>query len=174
VDTEHYRGDLTAALLRVERLEAELAAFRADPTYERVDAAEEDLARARARSRRARRILPRALVASFVLTGAFALTNPALAPAVQLLGYALAILGASSAVVVLVALLVLTAQGSRPRQLRALERALRLAKADVGMRREARLRVADDGASGAPPGAVELDDGDLDERRVPLAHAPRA
>jgi hypothetical protein len=140
MDAEHYRGELTAALLRLEQLESELITFRADPAYERVEIAEAELARARANVRRAHHLLPRVLVASFVLAGAFALTDPALESKVRLLGYALAILGASSAVLTIVALLVLSAQGSRPRRLLELERALRLAKADVGMRREARLR----------------------------------
>jgi hypothetical protein len=154
VDAEHYRGDLTAALHHVEQLEAELAAFRADPAYERVEVAEEALARARGRARHLRRLLPRVLIASFVLTGAFALTDPAVAAPVRIVGYALAVLGASSTVVTIVALLMLSAQGLRPKRLLELERAVRLAKADVGMRHEARLRVLTTATS---PEAVESD-----------------
>jgi hypothetical protein len=129
-----YRSELAAALLRIETLEDELALFRADPAYERVDIAEEALARARARRRRWQKLLPRVCIASFVAMGAFALTDPSLPGIVHVLAYGLCGLGVATALVSIVAMLVLAAQGERPKRFVELERHVRIAKGDVGNR----------------------------------------
>lgn len=142
MEAENYRGDIEAAFLRIEQLEDELALFRADPSYERVDVANERLRRARERLRRLQRTLPLVLIASFAMTGAFALTDPSLAPFVRTVGAVLASFGAGSVLVTIVALLALSAQGARPKKLIELERQVRIAKGDVGSAR--RMRVESD------------------------------
>jgi hypothetical protein len=129
---ESYRSELTAALLRIEQLEDEIALFRADPAYERVDIAEERLAKARARRRKLQKILPRVCIGSFVAMGAFALTDPTLPGFVQVLAYAICVLGAMTAMITIVGMLVLAAQGDRPKKHLELERHVRIAKGDVG------------------------------------------
>lgn len=131
---ESYRSELTAALVRIEQLEDELALFRTDPAHERVDIAEERLARARVRRVRLGRLLPRVCIASFVAMGAFALTDPALPVFVHVIAYGTCVLGAATAMITMAWLLVLAAQGSRPKGLLELERQLRIAKGDVGKR----------------------------------------
>jgi hypothetical protein len=155
---EHYREALTAALLRIEQLEHEIALFRADPSHERVELAEERLEQARGRRRRAQKLLPRALVASLVLTGAFALTDPSLVPMLRGLGYALSAVGALSAMTTILGVIVMAAQGPRPVKFVDLERRVRIAKADVGARREARVRIGDDSTL-LPAEAPEDSDG---------------
>lgn len=142
-DIEHYRNNLTAALVRIEQLEHELLLFRSDPAHERVDIAEEQLARAWRRRVRARKLLPRVLIGSFVAMGAFALTDPSLPVALRVLGLGLCGLGAVSTVMTIIALLVV--QRPRTAKLEELERRVRIAKGDVG----ARLLVA------APPSEEE-------------------
>ena len=139
METESYRADLSAAYSRIEQLEDELALFRSDPSFERVEAASSRLEGAREVRRRLQRVLPLAIIASFTLMGAFALTDPSLPPIVRMLGQVLAAAGAVSAITNIVALLAMTAQGSRPKKLVELERQLRIAKGDVGDAR--RLRI---------------------------------
>ena len=139
MEAENYRGDLEASILRIDQLEHELALFRADPSYERVDVANERLRRARERRERLQRGLPLLLIGSFALTGAFALTDPSLAPFLRTLGSVLSSLGAGSVVVTIIALLAISAQGARPKKIIELERQVRLAKGDVGTSR--RLRI---------------------------------
>lgn len=139
---EHYRDDLAAARRRIEQLEDELALFRADPGYERVDIAEERLAQLRERRARLHRLLPRICVASFAAMGSFALTNPALPGFVQTLGYVLCALGVVLALVTMAWIVLLAAQGARPRKVLELERQVRIAKGDVG-----RMRVGSGGST---------------------------
>lgn len=154
---ESYRSELTAALLRIEQLEDELALFRADPGYERVDIAEERLARARARRRRWQKILPRVCIASFVAMGAFALTAPSLPAFVNALAYVICALGVASAAATMLGMLVLAAQGPRPKSLLELERHVRIAKGDVG--RRVRVGVA------RPSALLRADDDEDDSAR---------
>lgn len=140
-----YRDDLSAALLKIERLEEELALFHGDPSYERVEVAEEALARARARRRWLQKILPRVCIAAFVAMGAFALTHPALPEVVHLFAYAIVAAGLATAVVTIVWMLVYAAQGDRPKRILELERNVRLAKGDAG--RRLRVELANDRSS---------------------------
>lgn len=160
---DSYRDDLAAARLRIEQLEDELALFRADPAYERVDIAEERLAQMRARRARLHRLLPRICVGSFAAMGAFALTNPALPGFVQTLGYVLCALGGVLAVTTMAWIVLLAMQGARPRRVLELERQVRIAKGDVG-----RVRVSGAGVSagvGAGVNAGVLDDAPVREER---------
>lgn len=141
MESQQYRGDLSAAFARIAFLEQELALFRSDPSYERVDVAEEELERAKERRGRLQRILPKTLILSFVCLGAFAFTDSDWA-VLRLLALGVTILGAASGLVCLAGLLVLLAQGPRPARIRELERNVRLAKGDIGARR-ARVRVED-------------------------------
>lgn len=153
---ETYRDELTATLLRIAQMEDELALFRADPAYERVDVAEERLARARARRRRVQTILPHVCIASFVAMGAFALTDPALPVSVHVVAYLLCAAGGATAAVTIVWMLVLAAQGARPKSLRDLERNVRIAKGDVGKRLRSTVgydRANEGRAQGGPHGA---------------------
>jgi len=140
---EQYRGDLGTAFARISHLEHELALFRSDPAYERVEVAQENLERATTLRQRLQRFLPKALIVSFVCMGAFALTDPTLPAALRFLASAVTVLGATAGLLSLAGLLVLLAQGPRPSRIRELERNVRLAKADMGARRRARVRVED-------------------------------
>jgi len=145
-DYEHYEGyrsELAAALVRIEQLEQELDLFRTDPAFERVDIAQEELSRARERRRRLQKILPRVCIASFVAMGTFALAEASLPPFVTFMAYAICALGIASAATTMVWMLVLAAQGERPKRLAELERRVRIAKGDVGKR----WRVENDDAS---------------------------
>jgi hypothetical protein len=177
-DYEHldgYRSELAAALLRIETLEDELARFRADPAYERVDIAEEALTRARARRARWQKLLPRVCIASFVAMGAFALTDPSLPGIVHVLAYGICGLGMATALVTIVWMLVLAAQGERPKRFVELERQVRIAKGDVGKR--VRVELGDAG----PARRRERSEAGPDETAarelvdaMPRAHASRS
>lgn len=141
MEAENYREDLSAAFLRIEQLEDELALFRTDPSIERVRIANERLTRARERRRRTLRALPLVVIASFTMMGAFALTDPTMPPIVRMVGQVLAAAGAASAMINIVVLLALSAQVARPTMLVELERQVGIAKGDVGAAR--RLRTID-------------------------------
>lgn len=166
-DDEHYEGyrsELAAALVRIEQLEQELDIFRTDPAYERVDIAQEELTRARERRRRLQKVLPRVCIGSFVAMSTFALTETAVPVFVQLLAYAVCVIGVASAVVTMVWMLALAAEGARPKRLAELERQVRIAKGDVGKRvrveaRDASIRVGRAGAARIR----ELQEGAADE-----------
>lgn len=150
MEAENYREDLSAAFLRIEQLEDELALFRTDPSIERVRIADERLTRARERRRRTLRALPLVVIASFTMMGAFALTDPTMPPIVRMVGHVLAAAGAASAMTNIVVLLALSAQGARPTVLVELERQVRIAKGDVGAARRLRIdgeNADDDGRS---------------------------
>jgi site-specific DNA recombinase len=181
---ESYRNELTAALLRIEQMEDELALFRADPAYERVEAAGERLARARARRRRVQKILPRVCIASFVAMGAFALTDPSLPVSVHVMAYVSCAAGGATAVLTIVWMLVLAAQGARPKSVLELERNVRIAKGDVGKRLRSEVgydraneQRAQGGAHGADVGIArvrELPEDAGDESTDRIAHAHRS
>lgn len=130
-----YREDLTAARIRIEQLEDELALYRADPSFERVDIAEERRAEARTRRALVQKLLPRAAIASFVLMGGLALAQADAPDWLRWIGYSLFAIGLLAAPVTIALLL------RRPRDLTDLERNVRIAKGDVG-------RIA---ASNPPP-----------------------
>ena len=134
MSTDYYRDEIAAARLRIEQLEHELAVFRADPAYERVEIAEERLGRARSLRERAQQVLPRLIVGSVALIATFALTHPDLPELVRGVAYVLFAVGVVAACVTTTALLVVNAQGRRPKRIVELERQLRIAKADVGAR----------------------------------------
>lgn len=166
---ESYRSELTAALLRIEQLEDEIALFRVDPSYERVDIAEERLARARAQRARLQKLLPRICISSFVAMGAFALTDPSLPSFVHGIAYAICALGSASAVVTILWMLVLAAQGARPKSLLELERHVRIAKGDIGKRvrvEVARSRVPERLDDAEPAEAMARDGIDLARGRA--------
>lgn len=129
MDQEQYRGDLAAAHVRIGQLEEELATFRADPAIERVDIAEERLAAAKARFAKVQKLLPRAVIGSFVLIAAFAITGTDLPEIVQTIAYVIFALGVMAAIGTSIALLRL-----RFSNLPELERQVRIAKGDVGTR----------------------------------------
>lgn len=132
MEIEHYRSELTAALIRIEQLEGELTVYRADPAYELVEQAEERLELLRHRRERARRLLPQVLIGSFAMMGFFALTDPSLPVPLRVVGLILSLLGiASTGVSMLMLVLV---QRVRTPKMEALERQVRIAKGDVGTR----------------------------------------
>lgn len=158
---ESYRNELTAALLRIERLQDELAIFRADPAYERVDIAEEELERVKEARARWQKLLPRICIGSFAAMAAYALTQLSLPDVVEGLAYFVSAAGSAIAVVTMLWMLVLAAQGSRPKRVRELERRVRIAKGDVGKR----VRVASAETRMPSP---------LPEELVEEPHEPRA
>lgn len=140
---EGYRSELAAALVRIAQLEGELDLFRTDPAYERVDIAHEELARARERRRRLQKVLPRICIGSFVAMGAFALTDPSLPAFVHWMAYVICMTGLAIAAASIAWMLLLAAQGARPKAIVELERRLRIAKGDVGKR----VRLENDDAT---------------------------
>lgn len=167
-----YRSELGSALARIAQLEAELATFRVDPSYERVALAEEALAHARARRRSLQRMLPRLCIAGFVAMGAFALTDPSLPVFVHGVAYALCAVGGFVATTTILAMLVLSAQGERPKAVVDLERRVRLAKGDVGKRVRIDARAVERARAESEAVSVADCDGEDGRGKARLARAP--
>ena len=132
MEPEHYRGELAAALLRIEQLSGRIALYEADPAHERVIVAEARLLRAHEQRRRAHWLWPRLLMASFAAMGAYAFTDPSLPHAVRILAYGVAVLGAASTVLMIGVALLLARETPWRKMLESLERDVRIARGDVG------------------------------------------
>lgn len=156
VGDDAYRGQLGAALARIEVLEGELAAIRTDPAYERVVVAEERLRAERERLAKAPRVSAFILLGSIVMMGCAGLASVSndrwLGAAALLLG----VMGIGGVLGAFLAIVRLALQGTRPAHVLELERQARMARGDAGMRLEGRrVRIAD--SLEAAPASADAD-----------------